>query len=154
FAPLSASCVGIFVSSSCFEPLFLVEHGSGAVHSIRRRCISMRPARFFSAAVTLSLLALLLPATVWGQTTCTGFTFKTPVMVDNSRSASEPGIKVDSDGEIYINAPNGLIGPSRVWRSINNGASWAYVAPPNVDTTVAEIGGGDSDLSIDFAHNL
>jgi hypothetical protein len=85
------------------------------------------------------------------------FTFGPPVAVDDSRPGSEPGINADSSGRIFINAPNGLLGPSRVWRSTNAGQSFSFVGPGNVGVTPAPaviLGGGDSNISIDSANNL
>src|SRR5260370_22951476 len=84
-------------------------------------------------------------------------TFGRPVAVDDSRRGSEPGINADSSGRIFINAPNGLLGPSRVWRSTNAGQSFSFVGPGNVGVTPAPaviLGGGDSNVSIDSANSL
>jgi hypothetical protein len=59
---------------------------------------------------------------------------------------------VAPNGDVYIHAPNGLIGPSRLWRSTDGGGSFTYVAPDYVGVSVppnVTIGGGDADLAID-----
>ena len=99
------------------------------------------------------LCAAILP---WPNS-ASAFTFSSPVAVDDSRPAAEPGIAVDSAGRIYINAPNGLIGPSRVWRSDDGGGSFVFTGPANVGLGTSPnitIGGGDSDLAIGAGNAL
>lgn len=87
-------------------------------------------------------------------------TFSSPVTVDSSHNASEPGIIADSGGRIFINAPVGLPGPSLIWRSTDQGSTWASTGPgtvgasPTGPTAEADIGGGDSNLASDAAGNL
>jgi hypothetical protein len=87
------------------------------------------------------------------------FTFATPVAVDDSRpDASEPGINVDAAGDVFVNAPPGLIGPSFVWRSTDGGSSFTFAGPGTVGAspngTAVVIGGGDSNLATDANNTL
>lgn len=108
-----------------------------------------------SPRLRVSLVACLLAASMAGS--AAAFDFSAPTAVDDSRRASEPKILVDSADRIFITAPNGLLGPSRIWRSTDGGTSFAYVAPPNVvlgANPSVTIGGGDSDLVTDAQDNL
>lgn len=87
-------------------------------------------------------------------------TFSTPVVIDNTHNASEPGIIADPSGKIFVNAPLGLPGPSLVWRSPDGGSTWTPTGPgtvganPSAPAANATIGGGDSNLASDAAGNL
>ncbi len=82
--------------------------------------------------------------------------FTSPSAVDDSRPASEPGIIVDSGGRIFVNGPEGLVGPSYIWRSTDGGGTFTFVGPSNAggSTTGGEIGGGDANLGSDALSNL
>jgi hypothetical protein len=86
-------------------------------------------------------------------------TFSAPVVIDNTHNASEPGIIVDPSGQIFVNAPIGLPGPSLVWRSSDGGSTWTSTGPGTVGASPspaanATIGGGDSNLATDASGNL
>lgn len=97
--------------------------------------------------------------------------FGTPVMVDAERIASEPSVKSDGTGALFICAPTGSIKyatrpqdlpveadkgafQSAIWRSLDNGTTWEFA-----DTPVSEgvglpyhsplPGAGDCDLAVD-----
>jgi hypothetical protein len=68
-------------------------------------------------------------------------------------NAGEPGVDAAGDGTLYVNAPAGLLSnlpgsPSYVWRSNDQGATWA-LTPPSLRANFP--GGGDSDVAIDKA---
>ncbi|HUZ27785.1 MAG TPA: hypothetical protein VMU90_01000 [Solirubrobacteraceae bacterium] len=86
-------------------------------------------------------------------------TFSSPTVIDNSHNASEPGITTDPSGNIFVNAPIGLPGPSLVWRSGDAGTTWKATGPGTVGASPSPaanvtIGGGDSDLATDASGNL
>src|SRR5215469_8473168 len=106
----------------------------------------------FLAACSLLSIGLAMP--VSGQ----AFTFSSPVAIDDSRPAGEPGIIIDAGGRIFVNAPPGVGTPSYVWRSQNGGAGWAFRGPGTVGASPngsgVEEGGGDSNLASDAQSNL
>lgn len=117
--------------------------------------IAMRP----RLLLALGFVALLPAFTAHRKAQAQGFSFGTPVAVDDSRpDASEPGINVDAAGHVFVNAPPGLPGPSFVWRSIDGGASFVFAGPGTVGAspngTGVVIGGGDSNLATDARNNL
>ena len=87
-------------------------------------------------------------------------TFSSPVVIDNTHNASEPGIIADPSGKIFVNAPIGLPGPSLVWRSTDGGSTWTSTGPgtvganPSAQAANVTVGGGDSNLASDAAGNL
>jgi hypothetical protein len=92
--------------------------------------------------------ALLLAAT---GVPAMAATFTSPVVVGTS--ATEPGIKVATDGTIYITGPAGLLShlpgsASLLWRSDDGGASFVPT-PPSLRALLP--GGGDSDVATDPA---
>jgi hypothetical protein len=107
-------------------------------------------------------VAILISALVLGFGTLPAaaqtFTFGTPVAVDDTRPAGEPGIIVDAGGRVFVNAPGGLPGPSNVWRSTDGGATFEFVGPGNVGVSPNGagilVGGGDSNLAADAQSNL
>jgi hypothetical protein len=101
-----------------------------------------------SGAVVLAVCGF-----VTGAQASTTFTM---TLVANDRSTSEPGIDVAPDGTLYVNGPSGLLSnlpgsPSFVWRSRDDGVSWAET-PADLRANLP--GGGDSDLSIDTSGGL
>src|SRR5437764_7642640 len=106
------------------------------------------------AIIAVVCLATQLPA----QKARAQVTFGAPVAVDDTRPAGEPGIIVDAQGRIFVNAPGGLPGPSAVWRSTNGGSSFTFKGPGAVGASPngagIVIGGGDSNLASDAASNL
>lgn len=106
-------------------------------------------------ASRVSLWIVLLSLGLAGQSWA--FTFSSPIVVDDNQPASEPGLAVDSEGRIFIHAPVGLLGPSRIWRSTDGGNTFEHIAPANVNVDAPPsvvIGGGDADLAIDGDNNL
>jgi hypothetical protein len=85
-------------------------------------------------------------------------TFTPPKIVSND-NANEPGIKENSLG-IFIDAIGSLIttnrpgGPSFVYRSTDNGATFKSVGPPLISPSNVTIGGADCDLATDARSNL
>lgn len=93
------------------------------------------------------------------KTVAASFVFGQPVAVDDSRpDASEPGIIVDTQGRVFVNAPPGLPGPSFVWRSEDGGQSFGFVGPGTVGASTngaaVIVGGGDSNVANDGANAL
>ena len=107
--------------------------------------------RFSRASIVCS--ALLLTATV---APASAQTFSSPVVIDNSHNAGEPGIIADPSGKIFVNAPPGLPGPSLIWRSDDGGTTWKSTGPGSVGASPANvtIGGGDANLATDASGNL
>jgi hypothetical protein len=95
-----------------------------------------------------------------GGSAASAQSFSTPVAVDPTVNAGEPGINVDHSGRIFVNAPGGLPGPSHVWRSTDGGATWTSTGPGNVGLNPSApaanvtIGGGDSNVAVDAMNNL
>ena len=84
-----------------------------------------------------------------GASVACATTLSAPVVVGSG--ASEPGIKVDPVGRIYITGPSGFLShlpgsASPLWRSIDGGATF-QLTPPG--TRAGLPGGGDSDVAID-----
>ncbi|MEA3190530.1 MAG: hypothetical protein QOD77_1112 [Thermoplasmata archaeon] len=97
--------------------------------------------------------------------------FGTPVMVDADRIASEPSVKSDGTGALFICAPTGSIKyatrpqdllveadkgafQSAIWRSLDNGTTWQFAETPVAEGTglpyhSALPGAGDCDLAVD-----
>ncbi|HET7524154.1 MAG TPA: sialidase family protein [Acidimicrobiales bacterium] len=75
-------------------------------------------------------------------------TFASPVQVGTG--GSEPGIVQSPDGNLFINAPDGLLAngtsPSFVFRSNAQGLSWTLTAPGARSNNP---GGGDSQIAVD-----
>ena len=75
-------------------------------------------------------------------------TFAAPVLVGTG--GSEPGIVQSPDGNLFIDAPDGLLAngtsPSFVFRSNAQGLSWTLTAPGARSNNP---GGGDSQLAVD-----
>lgn len=97
-----------------------------------------------STVITAGLVAALLPGSG-----AVAATFGTPFLVTD-RNVSEPGIDVDQQGRLYVNAPPGIgstlpFSPSIVWRSDDGGAHWAE-KPAGLRGFMP--GGGDSDISV------
>lgn len=99
-----------------------------------------RPARLtwlFVAAVTV-------PATMFVGARAAGPTFAAPVRA--SGGGSEPGIDIGGDGAVFVNAPSGLGVHSKLWRSLDGGASFQ---PTVFSTGYNRLpGGGDSDVVV------
>jgi hypothetical protein len=95
-----------------------------------------------------------------GAASAAAQTFSSPVVIDNTHNASEPGIIADPSGKIFVNGPVGLPGPSLVWRSTDGGSSWTSTGPGTVGATPSAqaanvtLGGGDSNVASDAAGNL
>jgi hypothetical protein len=111
--------------------------------------------RFTRASLVCSALILTIAAAP-----AAAQTFSSPVVIDNSHNASEPGIITDSSGKIFVNAPIGLPGPSLVWRSTDGGSTWKSTGPgtvganPSTQSANVTVGGGDSNVASDAANNL
>jgi hypothetical protein len=101
------------------------------------------------------VVALALGLTI-GVAPAAAQTFSSPVVIDNTHNASEPGIIADPSGKLFVNAPIGLPGPSLVWRSTDTGSTWTATGPGTVGANPANVtlGGGDSNLASDAASNL
>jgi hypothetical protein len=101
---------------------------------------------FFSRAALALVLGLFLVAfTAAGVQAAT---FSTTVVTGDD--AGEPGIAVDKDNSIYIDAPSGLLSnlpgsPSWIYKSTNSGASWTKLDP---GLRANFPGGGDVNISI------
>src|SRR5882757_4732470 len=112
--------------------------------------------RFGCASAVCSAVALAGGATP----AAAQFSFSSPVVIDNSHNAGEPGVIADPSGKIFVNAPPGLPGPSLVWRSDDGGTTWKSTGPgtvgasPTTQTANLTVGGGDANLATDAAGNL
>jgi hypothetical protein len=85
---------------------------------------------------------------------CAQSGFSTVQVDTQGTNASEPKILQSPTGDVFVNAPAGLPGPSEIWRSANGGSTWTKLPLANVGTSNVTIGGGDSDLAADNAGNL
>lgn len=74
--------------------------------------------------------------------------------VDTPGAAFEPKVLQSTTGDLFINAPPGLLGPSQIFRSKDGGATWTLLPLANVGSMNVTLGGGDSDLAADSAGNL
>jgi photosystem II stability/assembly factor-like uncharacterized protein len=92
---------------------------------------------------TLTVAAALGAAAVAPAMAVAAPSFGPIVVVNPSDFGGEPGIDVDSTGYLYENAPSGG-GPSWVYRSGDDGASWTRDPGPAFPT-----GGFDSNGAID-----
>ena len=104
----------------------------------------LRRARWLAPAIGGCLAALAFAAPTAGAAS-----FGSPVVVSQVDTA-EPGIDVAPNGNIYVNAPSGLLSnlpgsPSYVWRSQDGGATWT-LTPFGARTNLP--GGGDSDIAL------
>ena len=101
--------------------------------------------------------AAVLTASVVTTTTLSGkaaaaptLTFAAPVAVGTG--GSEPGIVQSPDGNLFINAPDGLLAngtsPSFVFRAPATGASWTQTP---AGARANNPGGGDSQIAVDPA---
>src|SRR5258708_7892353 len=112
--------------------------------------------RFACASAVCSAVALAAGATP----AAAQFSFSSPVVIDNSHNAGEPGVIADPSGKIFVNAPPGLPGPSLVWRSDDGGTTWKSTGPgtvgasPTTQTANVTVGGGDANLATDAAGDL
>ncbi len=92
--------------------------------------------------------------------------FGEPVMVDAERIASEPTVKAAADGSYLVCAPTGNIKyatrpqdlpvmadkgafQSAIWRSTDNGTTWARVGTMGLPYHSPMPGGGDCDMATD-----
>lgn len=99
-----------------------------------------------AATVVAATVSPLLTTASSGATPT--LSFATPVQVGTG--GSEPGIVQSPDGNLFINAPDGLLSngtsPSLVFRSNAQGQSWS-LTPPGARSN--NPGGGDSQIAID-----
>lgn len=98
-----------------------------------------------AAALVAGTVSPLLATNSAGAAT---LTFAAPVQVGTG--GSEPGIVQAPDGNLFINAPDGLLAngtsPSFVFRSNASGLSWT-LTPPGARSN--NPGGGDSQIAVD-----
>lgn len=71
-------------------------------------------------------------------------TFGTPVPMPATGGAFEPGIDIAADGTIFVNGPPGIPIHSKLWRSMDGGATFS--ARPFNGNFGRLPGGGDSDV--------
>lgn len=78
------------------------------------------------------------------------FSFTPPQHIDPYHNASEPSIKVDREGRIFVGGPIGIIGGFQgyLWRSVDNGTSWQFIHDVTDKRVGPGLGGGDSDIAI------
>jgi hypothetical protein len=113
-------------------------------------------ARFTCASAACAALALAASA----APAAAQFSFSSPVVIDNTHNAGEPGIIADPSGKIFVNAPGGIPGPSLVWRSDDGGGTWKSTGPgtvganPSGPAANVTVGGGDANLATDATGNL
>src|SRR5215212_824859 len=92
------------------------------------------------------------------------FTFAAPQQMPKSplspiffQQDGEPEIKADLFGNIYITAINGVPGGTDLWKSVNQGGSFAYLGQPDglqdkcADPLAQCAGAGGADDSIDVS---
>lgn len=105
-------------------------------------------ARRFTIGAVVAATGLLAPILSPSSAAGAQPVFGTPVQVGTG--GTEPGIVVGPNGAIYVNAPDGILSnglsPSFVFRSTDNGATWA-LTPPGLRGDLP--GGGDSQLLVD-----
>lgn len=94
------------------------------------------------------------PAGAACTTNCPSMSFTTVQVDTQGTNASEPKILHSPTGDLFVNAPAGLPGPSDIWRSADGGSTWTKLPLANVGTSNVTIGGGDSDLAADAAGHL
>jgi hypothetical protein len=94
--------------------------------------------------------------------------FGPTVIVDSTRIASEPSVKIAKDGTLFISAPTGSVKyatrpqdaavegdrgflQSAIWSSHDNGTTWTFAQTGPLPYHSPLPGAGDSDLAIDAA---
>lgn len=82
--------------------------------------------------------------------------FTCPVKIPNSSGLGEPSIIRDSQGRLFITAPQALgnintAGGSPLFTSANGGQTWG---PPVRSQACTGLSGGDTDLGVDAAGNV
>ncbi|MDQ6765013.1 MAG: hypothetical protein M3Z22_02785, partial [Verrucomicrobiota bacterium] len=115
--------------------------------------------RGLKGAATEERLAGRTPLYVEG-----GFLFSAPLQLMKSpvspvffQQDAEPEIKIDIFGNIYVTAINGVPGGTDLWKSTNNGASFAYLGQPDglqdhcTAPTPQCVAAGGADDSIDVS---
>lgn len=91
----------------------------------------------------LALSAMVIPAMIIGSGHATGPSFTAAIITGSG--VTEPGIDVGTDGTIFVNAPTGLPGLSKLWKSTNSlGTNYSPVTFDNNTNRLP--GGGDSDV--------
>ncbi|HYQ87268.1 MAG TPA: hypothetical protein VES59_08515, partial [Bacteroidota bacterium] len=89
------------------------------------------------------------------------FTFSQPLLLDGPRGVIfgvqdlEPRAAVDSQGNIYVAAIQGVPAGTDVWKSTNGGGSFTYLGQPDGAQAAAATagrapgaGGGDEDIAV------
>lgn len=80
------------------------------------------------------------------------------MLVDGTRPASEPSLRIGNDGTVLICSPFNLGEGTDLWRSTDGGQSFSYVGQPvgvgHVVTRAGggDVGGGDCDVAFDAAN--
>ncbi|MHB8633901.1 MAG: WD40/YVTN/BNR-like repeat-containing protein [Thermoplasmatota archaeon] len=112
------------------------------------------------------------PVTLPGTPVVAGaLSFSKTVLVDPTRVASEPSIKVTRAGTLVIAAPTGTVKyatrpldlpgeadkgayQSAIWTSRDNGTSWGFASVPPAPYHSTNPGGADADLAVDGAGTI
>jgi hypothetical protein len=82
--------------------------------------------------------------------------FLCPVKIPNSSGLGEPSIIHDSQGRLFVTAPQAIgnintAGGSPLFTSVNGGLAWG---PPVRSQACTGLSGGDTDLAVDGAGNI
>jgi len=117
--------------------------------------VRLAASRSGRAALALAAAGICAGTLAHGALTATAAaTFSTPVAIPNSGGLGEPSLAADSQGRLFVTAPQSLGtitgGGSPVWTSTDHGATWNNGIAPTGDP----VSGGDTDLAVDSAGNV